>query len=224
MFLKISRYFKHSTPLARLPASNACTRSWWQHYLLELDLFLCPETTHKEPGTGNSYWVLKVFPGHCLRLDRNETTVGKHTKGAKRIIPQDLCHCSSFTIKNIKSKNQWLTFWHKTHPGKTTRGRRVGMTRQQRRRKRERRRKRRRKRKRGRRRKLIFNWRNWHNPPWYTPISRCSFWVPYRPPTYPHSSLQLPWHSMELKAMHTFEFCLIPFCALPMPNKVLGTL
>lgn len=80
MFLKISRYFKHSTPLARPPPSNACTRSWWQHYLLELDLFLCPETTHEEPGTGNSYWVLKVFPGHCLRPDRNATTVGSHTE------------------------------------------------------------------------------------------------------------------------------------------------
>lgn len=44
--------------------SDARTRSRWQHYLLELDLFLCPETTHKEPGTGNSYWVLQVFPGH----------------------------------------------------------------------------------------------------------------------------------------------------------------
>lgn len=99
--------------------SDACTRSWWQHYLLELDLFLCPETTHKEPGTGNSYWVLKVFPGHCLRPDRNETTVGKHTKGAKMIILRDLHYGSYFIIKNTKSKGQCLAFQPETLPGDT---------------------------------------------------------------------------------------------------------
>lgn len=99
--------------------SDARTRSRWQHYLLELDLFLCPETTHKEPGTGNGYWVLQVFPGHCLRPDRNETTVGKHTKGAKRIVLWDLHYCSHFAIKNIKSKEQWLALWPKTLPGET---------------------------------------------------------------------------------------------------------
>lgn len=81
--------------------------------------FLCPETTHKEPGTGNSYWVLKVFPGYCLRPDRNETTVGNQTERAKRIILGDLHCCSSFAIKVIKNKEQWLAFWRITPPKKT---------------------------------------------------------------------------------------------------------
>lgn len=53
--------------------SDACTGSRWQHYLLELDLFLCVETTYKEPGTGNSYWVLSDFPGHRARQEWNKS-------------------------------------------------------------------------------------------------------------------------------------------------------
>lgn len=118
MFLKISRYFKHSTPLARPTPSNACTRSRWQHYLLELNLFLFPETTHKEPGIGNSYWVLKVFPGYVWDQTGMKQQLENASRDQKESFLRNMNYCSSFVIKNITSKEQWLAFWHKTPSGK----------------------------------------------------------------------------------------------------------
>ena len=44
-----------------------------------------------------------------------------------------------------------------------------------------------------------------------SPLSRCSFWVPYGPPTCLHSSRQLLCPSLELGMIHTSELYLIPF-------------
>lgn len=164
--------------------------------------FLCPETTHEEPGTGNSYWVLKVFPGYCLRPDRNETTVGNQAEGAKKIICGDLHYCSYFAIKNDQdqraaaciltckpSRGDSIPRWEERDGERKSDG------------------------------KGLFQQENLASSPLMLRSNRCSSWVPCRPAACLYSSWQLPCPSPKLGTLHAFEFC--PISSVP-DQKVLG--
>lgn len=123
MFLKIARYFKQSTPLAR-PATLQRLHKISMTALFAWTGFVsvCRNNTQ---GTWNRKQLLgPTSLSKTLRQDRNETKVGKahgESKGSSSLGPVLLLFVY---VKNMKSKDQGLEFefWCRTLPGRRERG------------------------------------------------------------------------------------------------------